>query len=108
MKKYASVLFCLALLAAGPALAQQQQRQAHPQDKAPQRSAASGGTAPSPAVADPREAERLFNRFDADRDGRLNEAELDAARAGQGNWIALDRDRDGRIAPDEFTALGRE
>jgi hypothetical protein len=110
--KAAPALLCLALLAAGTALAQQQDRRppnegAQPKQAA-QPSAAAGGTAPSPAVADSGEAGRLFGRFDTNGDGRLSAAELDAARADQGNWLALDRNRDGRITPDEFTALRRE
>ena len=93
---------CFALLAAGAASAQQQ-----PADKPRAPSAAAGATAPSPsaAVVDPRAADRLFSRFDTNRDGYLIDAELYAARADRGNWIALDRNRDGRIARAEFTAL---
>ena len=105
--KPAPVLLCLALLAAGTALAQPQD-QSRPTKNPAQPSAAAGGTAPSPAVADSGEAGRLFGRFDTDGDGRLSAAELDAARADQGNWLALDRNRDGRITPDEFTALRRD
>lgn len=92
----------LALLAAPVALAQQQAAERKP-------SAAAGATAPTPAtVVDPEAAARLFSRFDTNRDGRLSSAELDAARANQGNWIAIDRNRDGSITREEFTALGTE
>jgi hypothetical protein len=45
----------------------------------------------------------LFSRLDRDGDGYLSDAEL-AVRAG--NWIAMDRNGDGRIAPSEFRDLG--
>lgn len=96
---------CFAFVAAGAALAQQQ-----PADRPRAPSAGAGATAPNPsaAVVDPRAADRLFARFDTNRDGFLSDAELDAARADRGNWIALDRNRDGRIARAEFTALGSD
>lgn len=100
-----ALLAALAFIAAGAAFAQQQ-----PADKPRQPSAAAGATAPTPtaAVVDPRTADRLFARFDTNRDGFLSEAEMDAARADRGNWIALDRNRDGRIARTEFTALSSD
>jgi hypothetical protein len=92
----------LALLAAPAALGQQQDAERKP-------SAAAGATAPTAAtVVDPEAAARLFSRFDTNRDGRLSSAELDAARANQGNWLAIDRNRDGSITREEFTALGSE
>lgn len=49
-----------------------------------------------------RDAEALFQRLDANRDGYLSPQELAAPAAGQGNWIAVDRNADGRIGRDEF------
>lgn len=96
----AALLLLLSLLAP-LALAQQE-----PERKP---SAAAGATAPSAAtVADPAQAARLFSRFDTNRDGRLSSAELAAARADQGNWLAIDRNRDGSITREEFTAIGSE
>lgn len=97
-----AIALSLALLAATAALAQQKDAGREP-------SAAAGATAPTTAtVADPTVAARLFSHFDTNRDGRLSSAELDAARTTQGNWIAIDRNRDGSITREEFTALNRE
>jgi hypothetical protein len=59
--------------------------------------AGSGASAP---------ARSLFDRLDRNRDGYLSSAELDSAEAKQGNWIAVDRDRDGRISRREFGVVG--
>jgi EF hand len=45
---------------------------------------------------------RLFDLLDRNRDGYLSPAEL-ANR--QGDWIAVDSNRDGRISRSEFKAL---
>jgi hypothetical protein len=55
--------------------------------------AASGATAP---------ATSLFERLDRDQDGYLSPEELSADEANSRNWIAVDRDRDGRISRAEF------
>jgi hypothetical protein len=52
---------------------------------------------PSQAVSS-----RLFDLLDRNRDGYLSPAEL-ANR--QGDWIAVDSNRDGRISRSEFRAL---
>jgi hypothetical protein len=36
---------------------------------------------------------------------RFSRDELQSDEARRGNWVAVDRDQDGRIAPDEFTPL---
>jgi hypothetical protein len=59
--------------------------------------AGSGATAP---------ARSLFDRLDRNRDGYLSSAELDSEEARRGNWIAVDRDRDGRISRREFGLVG--
>jgi hypothetical protein len=65
------------------------------------------GTAAAPpatvsALPDQRQSARLFDRLDRNRDGYLNTAELENR---QGDWIAVDRDGDGRISRSEFQAL---
>jgi hypothetical protein len=87
-----AILMALAL--SWPALAQQTDKN---QDKKPQRSAAAGGTvAPD---------EGLFDRLDTNRDGFLSPAELEREPAERANWIAADRDGDGRISRAEFRAF---
>ena len=45
---------------------------------------------------------RLFERLDRNADGYLSPDEL---ANQEGDWIAVDRDRDGRIGRSEFKAL---
>jgi Ca2+-binding EF-hand superfamily protein len=47
-------------------------------------------------------ADSLFERLDRDKDGYLTPEELTAEEAKTRNWIAVDRDRDGRISRAEF------
>ena len=48
------------------------------------------------------DAAALFRRLDANRDGVLSTQELAAPAASRGNWIAVDRNGDGRITQEEF------
>ena len=52
------------------------------------------------------QARSLFDRLDRNRDGYLSSAELETEAARRGNWIAVDRDRDGRYSRSEFGLVG--
>ena len=65
----------------------------------PASEAAAGATAPAASAS-------LFDRLDRNRDGYLSPAELESAEARNRNWIAVDRDRDGRISRSEFGLVG--
>ncbi len=51
-------------------------------------------------------ADSLFERLDRNKDGYLTPDELTADEAKSRNWIAVDRDRDGRISRSEFGLIG--
>ena len=69
-------------------------------------SASGGATAPRPGFARDASASRaLFDRLDKNRDGYLTGAELTSQEALTTNWIAIDRDTDGRVSRAEFTAV---
>lgn len=58
-------------------------------------------------AGDPRRARALlFDRLDSNHDGFLSQLELEADPAARGNWIAMDRNNDGRISRDEFSEPG--
>ena len=67
-----------------------------------QPSAAAGGTA---APQDTRASASLFRELDRNGDGVLTADELSTEQARRGNWIAIDRNRNGRITPSEFRAV---
>jgi Ca2+-binding EF-hand superfamily protein len=48
----------------------------------------------------------LFERLDRNKDGYLSREELASDEALKRNWIAVDRDRDGRISRTEFNLIG--
>jgi Ca2+-binding EF-hand superfamily protein len=55
-----------------------------------------------PAAAQEMPASELFSLLDRNKDGYLSSQELTAEAARRGNWIAVDRDGDGRISRTEF------
>lgn len=71
--------------------------------------ASAGASAPpetaSAGASAPRQPSPLFRRLDHNRDGFLSSAELDSDAALRGNWVAVDRDGDGRISAAEFGPL---
>lgn len=48
----------------------------------------------------------LFDRLDRNKDGYLSAQELASDEAKSRNWIAVDRNRDGRISRAEFGLVG--
>jgi EF hand len=90
-------LLAIALLAATCAFAQEK-----PKDE----SASGGATAPRPDFRrDASQSRALFDRLDKNRDGFLTGTELTSQDALTSNWLAVDRDSDGRISRAEFTAI---
>ena len=67
-------------------------------------SAAAGASA-STAQQDVARDRQLFRELDRNGDGYLSSEELSGDRARSANWIAVDRNRDGRISPSEFRAV---
>src|SRR5688572_20435594 len=50
-------------------------------------------------------ATSLFDRLDRNKDGYLSRDELASEEARRRNWIAVDRNRDGRIGRTEFNLI---
>jgi EF hand domain-containing protein len=72
----------------------------------PEDSASGGATAPRPSLGrDASASQALFDRLDKNRDGYLTGTELTSQEALTSNWLAVDRDADGRISRSEFTAI---
>jgi hypothetical protein len=72
-------------------------------DAAPR--ASTGATRPSEPAQAAAPRSRLFERLDRNRDGFLSRDEMDSAEARAANWIASDRDNDGRISRAEFNEI---
>jgi hypothetical protein len=69
-------------------------------------SASGGATAPRPNFRrDASASQVLFERLDKNRDGYLTGSELTSTEALSSNWIAVDRDTDGRISRSEFSTV---
>ncbi len=102
-------LLVVAFLWGSAALAQpapQADKASPPAVQAEERTAAAGASVVRERP-DRDEAQRLFRELDRNGDGYLSDDELWGRRGENANWAASDRNRDGRISPDEFTVLRR-
>jgi len=97
------LLLAFALFALPCAYAQEKPAAAAP---AKEDSASGGATAPRPSFRrDAASSRALFDRLDKNRDGYLTGTELTSQEALTASWLGVDRDGDGRISREEFTAV---
>jgi hypothetical protein len=100
------LLLALALFTLGPAFAQEKPAATPPSEESASESASGGATAPRPNFRrDAVSSRALFDRLDKNRDGYLTGTELTSQEALTTNWLGVDRDGDGRISREEFTAV---
>lgn len=98
------LLLAFALFTLSSAYAQEKPTAAAP---AKDESASGGATAPRPSFRrDAASSRALFDRLDKNRDGYLTGTELTSQEALTASWLGVDRDGDGRISREEFTAVG--
>jgi EF hand len=62
-------------------------------------------TASAGATTAAAEPSPIFRRLDRNNDGYLDDSELTGDAASRWNWIASDRDGDGRFSPGEFAPV---
>jgi len=104
------LVLALTLFALGSAFAQEKPAATPPKhetasENAPE-SASGGATAPRPSFRrDTASSQALFDRLDKNHDGYLTGTELTSQEALSTNWLGVDRNGDGRISRDEFTAV---
>ena len=99
-----TLISLLALTCAMPALAQSEERgeAQQPPAAAPAARTPSAAAGASSVAVDDAATRRLCRQLDRNGDGYLTRDELTGESARQQNWIAVDRDGDGRISPSEF------
>ena len=94
----------LLLFVLGSAFAQAKPAATPPDPK--EESASGGATAPRPNFRrDAASSQALFDRLEKNHDGYLTGTELTSQEALSTNWLGVDRDGDGRISREEFTAV---
>ena len=100
------LLVALALFILAPAFGQDKPAATPAKQENASDSASGGATAPRPNFRrDTASSQALFDRLDKNHDGYLTGTELTSQEALSTNWLGVDRDGDGRISRDEFTAV---